>query len=114
MTEVKKTNWNQLIRAFPYTFSKETLQNTPLAGHEVTICSRDDRYYHNNNGYSMYWDILTLYGYHVSISKDGKSVDSFDTDTLDHCIQYIRRKCVYYEKKIKLERNMLFDTPIEP
>ena len=42
MTEVKKTNLNQLIQSFPYTFSKETLQNTPLEGHKVTIHSRNN------------------------------------------------------------------------
>jgi hypothetical protein len=101
MTEVKKTNWNQLIQSFPYTFSKETFLNTPLAGHKVTIHRRSVNSW------------LSWNEYYVIILKDDNIVSGCNSDKLDECIQYIRCKCEYYEQKIKLERNMLFDTPIE-
>ena len=103
MEEVNNAYSFQAIRSIPHTFCTETFLNTPLEGHQVTIDScglSSDRF-----------DISLKYS--VVISMHSNLVYSKYNLSLQECIREIKLKCISHEQQIKLERNLLFDTPIE-
>jgi hypothetical protein len=98
MAKVNDVKLRQVIQTFPHTFYKETFLNTPLEDHVVQI--QQEIFAHGNY-------------YSVIITKDGAHMYGSNNITLRECIQYIQRRCITKEELIKMERDLLFDTPIE-